>query len=480
MRCALLVWLGLVTAAAAQTGDDPLGARLQQLEAETRALRQEVETLRAQPGPVALAPAAPATAPQAAPGVAPLPAVADPPPKPADEGYYTMDEIKTEMKKLVWTKGDFKIVPYGILWGSSVYETGRSNPGDYTLYVLPRRVDDNQEFHVDGRSTRLGVDISGPPVPFFNCAAAGGKVEVDFQRNIDTENRSGVLLRHAYVEVKDDDSRLLLGQTWDVISPLYPGMLMYSIGWGGGNIGYRRAQLRGERYYNFSDTFRMTIQGSANADIITDTGTNLTTEQAGWPVLMGRIGTTIGPRGQGCKPIEIGVSSHIGETIYDIRPPFLTPVTGLNRRTWSINADVRVPIGERFGVQGEAFTGENLGSYFGGVLQGIDLGSPANPVLGVVGVPGSLEPIGSSGGWVDIWYDWTCRLHSHFGYGIDDPFDQDITVGRTQNSFFFTNISFDLTEKFLIGFEYSQWRTLWKGSNDGDSSHFDLVAKYFF
>ena len=56
------------------------------------------------------------------------------------------------------------------------------------------------------------------------------------------------LLRHAYAEVKDDDFRLLAGQTWDVISPLFPSMLMYSVGWDAGDIGYRRAQVRGERY----------------------------------------------------------------------------------------------------------------------------------------------------------------------------------------------------------------------------------------
>ena len=64
----------------------------------------------------------------------------------------------------------------------------------------------------------------------------------------DRENKPTIMLRHAYVEVKDDDFRFLAGQTWDVISPLNPNMLMYSVGWDGGNIGYRRAQFRGERY----------------------------------------------------------------------------------------------------------------------------------------------------------------------------------------------------------------------------------------
>lgn len=50
--------------------------------------------------------------------------------------YYSMEELRAEMKKLAWTKGDFQIVPYGVLWGSTTYETARSNVGDYTLYVF--------------------------------------------------------------------------------------------------------------------------------------------------------------------------------------------------------------------------------------------------------------------------------------------------------------------------------------------------------
>ena len=82
----------------------------------------------------------------------------------------------------------------------------------------------------------------------FGGARVGGKVEIDFQRQIDVENKASLLLRHAYVEIKDDEFRLLAGQTWDVISPLCPGVLFYSVGWDGGNIGYRRPQFRAERY----------------------------------------------------------------------------------------------------------------------------------------------------------------------------------------------------------------------------------------
>jgi hypothetical protein len=481
-----------------QPPDPAMTQRLEELEAQTRELRQQLDAMRQASGAPA-APAAPVspaaddpayptlvapssaygataeTAPSGAPTTPPAPAPA-PGAAPAaapPEAFYSMDELKTEMRKLVWTKGDFKIVPYGILWGNSVYETARTQPGDYTFYVLPERANTNEQVHVDGRSTRLGVDVSGPQVPLFNCAASGGKVEVDFQRLIDTENRSGILLRHAYVEVKDDEFRLLIGQTWDAISPLYPGMLMYSVGWGGGNIGYRRAQIRGERYLDVSDTMLFTVTGSLNADILQEfSGTGFAGDQAGWPVLMGRIGTTLGDRGPGCRPVELGISAHVGEEIFDFRAPTFTPDLGVPKRTWSLNGDVKIPFTQRFGVQGEFFMGENLGPYLGGILQGVDVGT--------VGNVGTFDPIRSIGGWVDVWYDWNPRLHSHAGFGIDDPRNNDLTAGRTYNSFTFANISYDLTQKFLVGFETSYWKTFWVNQPNGEAVAFEVAMKYGF
>jgi hypothetical protein len=382
--------------------------------------------------------------------------------------YFTLDELKGEMKKLAWTKGDFTITPYGTLWANMTWETSRSANGDYVLYVLRPKDNDNESFDVDAKPTRLGFDVLGPHVCFFGDAQTGGKVEIDFQGSFSTENKGALLLRHAYVEVKNDEYRLLAGQTWDVISPLYPGVLFYTVGWDGGNIGYRRAQARAERYIGLSDNLLITAQASVNEDLLSDSG--ITSDHSGWPVLEGRLAATVGPRGPGRHPIEMGVSSHVGDTILFL--PAATS-TGVSRRTWSLTADIRVPITSRFGVQGELWTGENLATFFGGIGQGINLAAPYNTIR-------------SHGGWVDVWYDWTERWHSHVGYSIDDPVDSDITytsatVGRVYNSFIFANLSFDVTKKFLVGFEYTSWRTLWKGPNvDAPDQHFDFVAKYGF
>ncbi len=441
---------------------EDVSSRLNQLENETQALRSEVQRLRE--NPVRL-PAVTATTTSMTMDAAPAPVV-------DDSEYYTMDEIRGEMKKLVWKKGDFSITPYGILWANTVFATQRTYPGSYTMFVQSASTQPENECIVDARNTRLGVDVGGPQIPFFNCAQSGGKVEIDFQNSPivsstgvpTTENKATILLRHAYAEVKNEEFRFLVGQTWDIISPLNPGMLMYSIGWDAGNIGYRRAQVRGERFLAFSDTSLITVQSSINQQVFEDGTTDFKGEPSNWPICEGRVAWTVGERGPGCLPITVGMSGHIGEEQYD------STVFGPNngRRTWSGNIDFRMPITDRLGVQAECFTGENLGAFLGGIGQGVDTTT--------------RDTIRSSGGWVEIWYDWTPRFHTHVGYSVDDPFDQDIvTTGeKTYNQFYYGNVSYDLTKSFLIGMEVSSWRTLYQNRLPGESVRCEFVAKYGF
>ena len=492
--------------------DQKLVERLNQLEAETQSLRAEVQRMRQDvvrlPGvestsvtapvmPVSdtsdsAAPAPPvpwampvATAPkpiapeptQAASkptdfAPVPLPPVSQTPTPPSaapQEDYYTLDEIKGEMKKLVWKKGDFSITPYGYLWGATVYETERSNNGDYTYYVYSAQDQGQPTYHVDAKSTRIGFDVLGPRIPCLNCAQSGGKVEFDFQGASASENKGTVLLRHAYWEVKNEEFRLLGGQTWDVISPLMPGSIMYTVYWGAGNIGYRRAQFRGERYLAFSDVCLLTTQGSINGNIIADTaptGVNASGDQSDWPILEGRAALTLGPRGKKDHPITLGVSSHVGEQLFTFVSP-APAAKNLRAKTWSLNTDLKAPVNDRLGFQGEFQIGEDLSAFQGGILQGYDFVQ--------------RNSIYDTGGWMEVWYDWTPKWHSHVGYCIDDPLDSDISLGgRTYNQAYFGNIIYDVTKQFNCGLEASSWRTLYNGKTPGESVRIEFMARYGF
>ncbi len=420
--------------------------------------------------PTASQPAAPSPA-------TPPPQVSQIDPSPlaaTQEDYYTLDEIKAEMKKLVWKKGDFTVTPYGYLWGAMTYETERSNNGDYTYYVYsPQDFDKGlPTFHVDAKSTRIGFDVLGPQIPGLSCAQSGGKLEFDFQGASASENKGTVLLRHAYWEVKNDEFRLLGGQTWDVISPLMPGTIMYTVYWGAGNIGYRRAQFRGERYLAFSDVLLLTAQGSLNGNIIADTSPSssitATGDQSDWPILEGRVALTMGPRGKQDHPIILGVSSHVGEQRFSFSS---VPVAkDLRAKTWSFNVDLKAPVNDRFGFQGEYYIGENLSTYQGGILQGYDFYL--------------RKTIYDTGGWMEVWYDWTPKWHSHAGYTIDDPNDNDISVlstdARTYNHAIYGNLIYDVTKQFNCGLEVSSWRTLYKTKTPGESLRIEFMARYGF
>jgi hypothetical protein len=168
-------------------------------------------------------------------------------------------------------------------------------------------------------------------------------------------------------------------------------------------------------------------------------------------------------------PITVGVSGHIGDQEFDYvaTNPADTQLN-LKRPTWSGNLDVRVPLTERLGVQGECYVGDNLGTFLGGIGQGVD--------------PIELNTIRDAGGWFEVWYDWSPRLHSHVGYSVDDPNNNDIhyAAGRTYNQFYFGNMVFDVTKNFILGMEVSSWKTLYLGQLPGDSVRCEFVAKYGF
>ncbi len=473
LAAALLLFAPTVLLGQSPAAPDDVSERMNRQEAEIQALRQEIQQLRegttrlppveatptgmAAPDAVAPAPTPPGIVSPAVPESARV--------KTGEGNFFSMDELRGEMKKYSWKKGDFAITPYGYLWGNSVFSTERTTPGSYTLYVQSASTTPESEFIVDARNTRLGFDVLGPKLPCLECAETGGKVEIDFQNTVlNTENRPTIMLRHAYAEAKNEDFRILVGQTWDVISPLNPDMLLYSVGWDAGNIGYRRAQFRYERYLKFSDVSLVTVQSSINQDVFPDTITGATGEPSNWPIVEGRVAWTIGRRGQGCLPITVGISGHIGEDEFD------STVLGRDnrRRTWSGNIDVRVPINRCLGFEGECYIGENLSPFLGGIGQGID--------------PTTGNTIRDAGGWFEVWYDFTEKLHSHVGYSVDNPNDHDLSTAtdRSYNQFYFGNLIYDVTKNLLVGVEISSWKTLYVGELPGDSVRSEFVVKYGF
>jgi len=383
--------------------------------------------------------------------------------------HFSLAELQEAMKKMSWSKGDFTVTPYGYVSVSGIYETERTVTGDYALYVLPPERDGEPASYIDPKSTRLGVNVSGPEVCMFPGAKLGGRAEIDFQGPYIDANRGSVLFRQGYVEVRHEDYLLLAGQTWEILSSLYPGMLQWVPASGAGNMGYRRAMFRADRYLACSDTFLLTLQGSLNANVITDFVGDPTVSghPAGWPIVEARTVATLGERkGPDALPMLIGFSGHIGEEVFHLLHPGTLALEEVYAKTWSVNLELSLPLTKQFGLQAEAFHGANLGTFMGGALQGIDRIT--------------LNPIRATGGWVDVYYNWTPAWRSHVGWCLDDPLNSDLTSGRTYNQVVFGNIVHDVTKSLLIGLEVSEWKTNWIGASQGDSYRFEFLTRYTF
>jgi hypothetical protein len=135
---------------------------------------------------------------------------------------------------------------------------------------------------------------------------------------------------------------------------------------------------------------------------------------------------------------------------------------------WGIGADARYAFSERCGVKGEIFYGQTLGTYGGAVFQTVNTAT--------------FEPIRAAGGWAEVYYYLIpdC-LHTHVGYGIDDPLDRDLATGQmVRNETYFSNLIWDVTKHFRIAGELTYRRTAYSlvRNNDGVGFHTQVVWKF--
>ena len=374
--------------------------------------------------------------------------------------------LRDETKGFAWKKGELKITPYGFLNLSVSTDTERAVPGEYILYLQNPAVDSSSDFAVDARTSRLGLKIEGPRIEQLD-ATLGGVAEFDFQGVVSgSKNKGGVQLRRAFAELVDvsHERRFLAGQDWEIISPGAPLMLNYLPGAFAGNIQYRRAQLRFEQGWTCSSDLHFLGQIAVCDNVLGDyTSTaGVSPMTSGWPVLEGRLATSLFSCSRDGLPITVGVSGHIGEQYYKFSPIAGVPLAATTERksikTWSANVDYDVPITETLKFQGEYYYGSVLSSFCGAINQGVDLYRRAG--------------IDDQGWWVGVRKDWSKQFCTNVGYGVDKPKKADLVgtsvasnglaSARTKNEIYFINFIYNWSANFMNGIEFSYWQTGWQ------------------
>jgi len=352
---------------------------------------------------------------------------------------------------------------YGYIKLDAAYDDSTVNPGNFARWVESESVlDHDSQFSMTANQTRVGLRISNPAA---GRITTHGKLEVDFYGTGASENKSGLMLRHAYVAFAWPDKNLevLAGQTADIISPLAAPTVNYSASWWQGNIGYRRAQIRVTKGFELSGTSKLEVTAGPTRTISDTTfggGSIDSGADAAVPTIQGRVGLSF-QRAEG-ESVTVGVSGHWGKEDQHTTDAFGTITGHLSVDTWSANLDVRIPVSDSLLLQGEWFHGENLNAFLGGI-----------------GQKGEIEV---TGGWIAATITPGPKWRINLGGGIDDPVDDDLTVSeaRTWNGVLFANADHSLTPDLTVAFELMFLRTRYLGLEDGGAWRQQLAIIYEF
>ncbi len=437
-----------------------MAARFERLEAETRRLREEVARLNekksrtADVSRVSEPASEPVSAPASEPASASQTNTAEWSETQSQEEVASRREvdeyIERHIKDNAWRVGPMKITPYGKIWASMLVTTSRMASGDFIGNVLPNDSYGQTSFNVQARTSRLGLNVEGPDL-CNGSIKSSGIVEVDFVNQTSSENKGALQLREAYWQLYNENFKLLLGQTKDVILPLYSNMFDYNALYAMGNPGYRNPMASFTRYYYPDKNVRMELTTALS--MVCGGDFSAYDAPGTYPTVQSRVGWSIA-RPNLKTPIQFGFSGHIGEQRYNF-PENVSSVS-----SWSANFDLVYPITDRLSVRGEFFHGQSMAGFFGGAYQNIDY----DPVSRT----GTRKGIHTTGGWGEIVWRITDKLQYAVGLGIDDPHNTDMEVASVErNGMYYTNFAYDFTRYFRSGVMYAYVMTDYRDGNPG-------------
>ena len=368
---------------------------------------------------------------------------------------------------------------YGFLRVDAVWDDSRMQNHQYAMWALPEDaivgLHDNSHLTIYPRVTRFGIKVAS--IALSDEITGSGKIEIDFQ-NAGTESRAGLRMRHAYFEVAYGAFTLLGGQTWQLLSPLYPEVHTDGVLWNAGNLGDRAPQVRltcAPKTENGNVSIAVSLGATGAVDAMDlDKNGLLDGASSALPNIQTRIGMEQTLYGE--RPVKAGLWGHYAKEETD------KPFAGERGwESWSAGFDLSLPLSSRVAIEGEGWTGSNLSDVRGGIGQNI------NVLTGC--------EIDARGGWAQLATKPTDQTQLYIGGSVDDPDDEDVPsyedvnaatldattyTGRTLNWVGFLSARYRPWQPFQIAFEYYHWVTEYKGLETGIDNRVDLHFSYFF
>lgn len=413
--------------------------RLAKLEEENRALRQEVESLKAS-----------------------LPAPPEPGQPTARERLDVQERRVEELAQVkVEATQKFPIRLTGMAL-MNAFLNGRANGGSDYPTTASRGIG-GARGGATFRQSIIGLEFNGPRL--FGGGTVHGSLFTDFFGGGSAPLAANPRIRTASIVLDWDRTSLTLGQEKPIVSPREPTSLA-QVGLspltGAGNLWLWEPQVRLDHRFDFGPQTSLTAQ--LGVVQTTESGANVPPAFAASveryrPGYEARFmaSHSFGESGR----IEIAPSAHASTTH--------VAATSVPSRLWSVDWLI-APAG-KVELTGMFFTGKNV-AHFGvaGIRQGF-----------TVLAPGEARPIASRGGWSQLLLRATPQLDFHLMAGIHDDRNGDLEgdgVGRNFN--WGGNFFYRLAPNVIFSVEAMQARTAYLQTGRRVNNHFDLAIAYLF
>ena len=346
---------------------------------------------------------------------------------------------------------------YGQLRTDLLFDTQQPNPNNQfpSFINSPDTTGgESDRFGLHPRLTRFGFNFAAPQETMPGWTVTGN-IEVDFQ-NGGSESRQALRARHLYVRLANSSGSWLVGQTWDLASPLFPSPNDDSLMWNAGNLGDRRPQIRYTSSSSGGTEFGVALglTGAIDAKDLDGDGIR-DGEDSGLPNVQARFGWR-------------GMNAAVGLWAIQGWEKTATAVGGeTDFQASALGADFSLGLGGNADIKGEVWTGRNLSDFRGGVGQGV------NTTTG--------DEIQSSGGWLEVGINLQNNHRLALGYTLDDPRDSDVAaLGRTKNSAFYVHNKWTVGNNVEVGLNVLFWSTEFTGASTGRDTRFNLfLARKF-
>ena len=348
--------------------------------------------------------------------------------------------------------GQFDLLTY--------YDTTSPFLSDWLAFVYPSN-------NYDGQEDSYSMSVRASPIGFtFNYPEAlwggdiNGKAEVDFVGGF-TTGASGAYspllrLKQAWVSWDSKHFGILAGQTFGVFMPLFPDVGSWIALGTSGNPWIRLPQIKFTTKFDpikfvFSVNRPMGANEAFNNsvdDIISDG------EQSAVPLFMARLGfkQKFGP-----VTVSTGASGVYGRE--KIHRDDATAGIAIDKELniWMAGYDLAL-LSKYIDFKAEFFGGDNVNTFFAGIVQGVNTTTNDATVITTIG------------GWGQFTVKPIEKLYFNVGAGIDNPMNGDLTAAqRSSNLMVYGNINYKLIKNWKITAEPSYMRTGYKGGNSNDN-----------